>query len=416
MKNILILTRLNIKRSYYAIILSVFGAAMLSLILYSMGNLISDLTIAKVNVGWLDYDNSTLSKDFSRYLNEELNFALVREDTFDDLVSELIDKDISVIIEIPEDFQQKMLTEAQPEVTITSLEDYENAAFVKAYINSYISSIRILAAGADNNMNNFEQLLNDYTSENITLSRTAATTTDKEELFGESGFINSIGFYLMFIFSITLSRTAATTTDKEELFGESGFINSIGFYLMFIFSISVILAFMVVDDRVKGVFNRIQATPVKPVHYIIGSGIFGLILCFIQIGLFVGYIALKHIKTGIPIGIILLLLILFSLFTVCFSLMIALATKSRNAITAVIIGFSTIGCILGGAYFSLDMAPDSLQKMARILPQYWFMDAFRRIQADVTANIYPNLIILSLYIILSFLIGAVLFAQYYKNN
>jgi len=381
MKNIIILTWLNIKRSYYAVILSVLGAAMLSMILYSMGNLISDMTVAKVNIGWLDYDNSTLSHDFSRYLTEELSFTLVEENTFNELVSELIDKDISVIIEIPENFHVAMLTEDQPEVTITSLEDYENAAFVEAYINSYISSIRILAAGAGQNQQSFDQLLQNYTSENITLSRTAAVSLDREVIFGESGFINSIGFYLMFIFSI-----------------------------------SVILAFMVVDDRVKGVFNRIQATPVKPVHYIIGSGIFGLILCLIQIGLFVGYIIMNHIKTGVPIGIILLFLMLFSLFTVCFSLMIALATKSRNAVTAVIIGFSTIGCILGGAYFSLDMAPASLQKMARILPQYWFMDAFRRIQIDATSNIYPNVIILSLYIILSFLIGAVLFAQYYKNN
>ncbi|MBP1754856.1 MAG: family transporter protein, partial [Firmicutes bacterium] len=120
MKNIIILTWLNIKRSYYAVILSVLGAAMLSMILYSMGNLISDMTVAKVNIGWLDYDNSTLSHDFSRYLTEELSFTLVEENTFNELVSELIDKDISVIIEIPENFHVAMLTEDQPEVTITS--------------------------------------------------------------------------------------------------------------------------------------------------------------------------------------------------------------------------------------------------------------------------------------------------------
>jgi ABC-2 type transport system permease protein len=122
------------------------------------------------------------------------------------------------------------------------------------------------------------------------------------------------------------------------------------------------------------------------------------------------------IKTGIPLGTIFFMLMQFSLFTVCFSLLIALATRSKNAVTAIIIGFSTIGCILGGAYFSLDMAPDPLQKMARVLPQYWFMDAFRRIQADPLANIYPNVIIITLFIILSFLIGAVLFSQQYKNS
>jgi ABC-2 type transport system permease protein len=381
MKNILILTILNIKRYYYAVILSVFGAAVISMLLYSMGNLVSDATLAKIKVGVIDNDDSTLSEDFKRYMAEELSYQLIEDNTYDELTTELLDKDISVIIEIPGNFKKLVAEGGKPEVTITSLEDYENAAFVEAYINSYLSSIQVLAAGAGGNEQSFDQLLAEY---------------PKDE--------------------IILTQTAAAEVDTEELFGESGFINSVGFFLMFIFTISVILAYMVVEDKIKGVFNRIQITPVKPVQYIIGSGVFGMVLSIITVGLFVLFIFIMDIKTGIPLGTILFMLLQFSLFTVCFSLLIALATQSKNAVTAIIIGFSTIGCILGGAYFSLDMAPDPLQKMARVLPQYWFMDAFRRIQADPLANIYPNVIIITLFIILSFLIGAVLFSQQYKNS
>jgi ABC-2 type transport system permease protein len=293
----------------------------------------------------------------------------------------LIDKKISVIIEIPRGFYAETLAGNQAEVIITSLEDYENSAFVEAYINSYMSSISILSAGANGNHELFDQLLSQY---------------DQQE--------------------IEITRTAAMLVDKEKITGEGGFINSIGFFLMFIFSISVFVAFMVLEDRFSGVYSRIQVTPVKPIQYIFGTGIFGIVLCMIQIGLFSMYIDILDVETGIPIGIIILMMTLFSLFTICFSLSISLALKSKNAITSIIIGFSTIGCILGGAYFSLDMAPKSLQNLARILPQYWFMDAFRRIQADVHANIYPNIIIMSLFIILSFLVGAVLFSQNYKNS
>ncbi len=381
MKNILILTILNIKRYYYAVILSVFAAAVLSLFLYSIGNLVSDATLAKVKVGVIDNDKSTLSEDFKRYMTEDLSYQLIENTTYDELTTELLDKDISVIIEIPENFKKLMSEGDKPKVIITSLEDYENTAFVEAYINSYLSSIQILAASSGGNQVSFDQLLTEY---------------QKEE--------------------ITLTQTAAAEVDAEELFGESGFINSVGFFLMFIFTISVILGFMVVEDKINGVFNRIQVTPVKPVQYIIGSGVFGMVLSIITVGLFVWFIFLTDIKTGVPLGIIFFMLMLFSLFTVGFSLLIALATKSKNAVTAIIIGFSTIGCILGGAYFSLDMAPDTMQKMAKVLPQYWFMDAFRRIQADPLSNIYPNVIIISLFIVLSFLIGAVLFSQQYKNS
>ena len=393
MKNIWILTVINVKRYYYAVLLSILGAGILSLLLYTMGNLVADITIARINVGVLDYDRSAASLDFKDYMKEELQYQLLEDYTYDELTSELIDKDISVIIEIPADFQKQLLGMKEPEILVTSLEDYENTAFVKAYLNSYITSIRTLAAGAGGNnsmqpgqwsgvdQDLFEQMLQDYHKQKMHLSQSTAATIDLEEVAGKNGFMNSIGFYLMFVFAI-----------------------------------SIILAFMVSDDRVTGVFHRIQVAPVKPVQYILGTGVFGLLLCFLQVGVFTAYIYYAKINTGIPIGIIVVMLVLFSLFTVCFSIMIALSTKSKNAITAIVVGFSTIGCILGGAYFPIDLAPASLQNMARILPQYWFMDVFRKIQKDQGANIYPNIIILSLFIILSFLIGAVLFSQYNESG
>lgn len=381
MKNIWLITKTNILRNKFAVLISVFGAAMLCFILYSMGNMIADVTVAKVNIGVLDYDKSTLSMDFKRYLTEELNYQIIEDKSYEQLSTELIDKDISVIMEIPEDFYEQYLAGGKKNITVTSLEDYENAAFVEVYINTYLSSIQILSLGAAGDHATFDQLLQDYDKDNITLTQTSAQTLDQDEL-----------------------------TDK------SGFINSIGFFLMFIFCISVLLAFMILDDRLKGVYNRIQVTPVKPVQYIIGSGIFGMILCLIQIALYCGYIAVKDIDTGVPMLILVLMMSLFSLFTVSFSMAIALALKSKNAITSIIIGFSTIGCILGGAYFPLDLSPKPMQNMARALPQYWFMDTFRALQSDITANIYPHIIIMTLFTVLTLLIGAVLFSQNYKNN
>jgi ABC-2 type transport system permease protein len=381
MKNIWLLTKTNIKRNVFAVILSVIGAAMLCLILYSMGDMVADLTVAKVSIGLIDNDQSKLSKDFKGYLTEQLDYELLENYTYDKLSSELIEKNISVIIEIPEDFYEQYVSGNKKEITITSLEDYENAAFLQVYINNYLSNISILSKSASGNQGTFDKLLTDY---------------NKEE--------------------IMITQSAAQTIDTEALTGQAGFINSVGFYLMFIFSISVVLSFMVLDDRLSGVFSRIQATPVKPIQYVIGTGIFGIFICFIQIALYSAYIYFMDVQIGFSIWILVLMMSLFSLFTVSFSLAVSLALKSKNAITSIIIGFSTVGCILGGAYFPLDMSPKTLQNLARVLPQFWFMDAFRRLQADITANIYPNILILVLFIVLSLLIGAVLFSQNYKNS
>jgi ABC-2 type transport system permease protein len=346
-----------------------------------MGDMVADMSVAKVSIGLIDNDKSKLSEDFKGYLTEQLDYALVENNNYAYLATELIEKNISVIIEIPESFYEEYASGNKKELIVTSLEDYENAAFLQVNINNYLNSINILASSTSGNKDTFDKLLFDYNNENIKITKTEAQTLDKKALTGQAGFINSVGFYLMFIFSI-----------------------------------SVLLSFMILDDRLSGVFSRVQATPVKPIQYIIGSGIFGMVICLIQIGLYCGYIYLMKIQIGFSIWILVLFMSLFSLFTVSFSLAVALALKSKNAITSIIIGFSTVGCILGGAYFPLDMSPKTLQNLARVMPQFWFMDAFRRLQADLTANIYPNIIILVLFTVLSLLIGAVLFSQNYKNN
>jgi ABC-2 type transport system permease protein len=381
MKNIILLTKTNIRRNKLALFLSVTGAVLLCLILYSIGDMIASGELADVSVGVIDYDNSALSEDFKVYMTENLHYNLLENDTYDELSAELIDKDISVIIEIPEDFYEKYASGETENIIVTSTDDFENAAFVQAYINNYLGSIRILSKAAEGNKESFNQLLSENQKHNITVSQTAAVEIDHKEYANRSGFINSVGFYLMFISAISL-----------------------------------LITFMVLDDRNCGVYNRIQISPVKPIQYIVGTGVFGLFLCFLQIALYGGYIYVMDIKTGVPMYLLLLLMGLFSLFTVCFSLAIAVVMNSKNAMTSIVIGVSTIGCILGGAYFPIDLAPKNLQNLARVLPQYWFMDAFRRLQSDITANVLPNITILALFSILSLLIGAVMFSQNYKTN
>jgi ABC-2 type transport system permease protein len=361
--------------------MAIFGAGMLCVVLYYLGGMIAESTVANVSVGVIDYDNSKLSEDFKDYLKNDLKYDFKENYTYDKLADKLIDKDISVIIEIPEGFYEKFALGGKENIIITPLDDYQNTAYVEAYINNYLGSINVLSQGAAGDRETFDHMLTGYKD-----------------------------------FKIQVTQSAIEIMDRETIKNRTGFINSVGFFLMFIFSISVAVALMVIDDRQSGVFNRIQVTPVKPLHYIIGSGIFGLFLCLLQIGIFCGYIQFIGIDTGVPMLIIVLFMSLFSLFTVCFSMAIAVVLNSKNAISSIIIGFATVGCILGGAYFPIDLAPKTLQNLARILPQYWFMDALRNVQADVTANIYPNITILALFSILSLLVGAVLFAQNYKNN
>ena len=381
MRNIWVLTRTNMMRNKIIIYLTLVGAFLLCFLMYSMGRMVSDVKVAKIKIGIIDQDDSILSEDFKGYLKNKIGYELIEHYTYDELSSELIERHISAIIEIPKDFYQNATKGELQGATITTLDDYENAAFLEAYLNNYFTGIKILVSSANGSKETFDQILRQYQAEDIVMTTAAA------------GDMNMV-----------------------EENGKNGFIISVGFFLMIIFGFSIAITFTMLDDKMKGILDRIQITPVKPIHYIIGSALFGSVICFIMIFAYCSYIIIMKVQTGVPFRLIVLQMIVFSLFTILFSIASALFFKTKNAVMSVVMGFSTIGAVLGGAYFPLDLAPKSLQNLAKIVPQYWFMDSFRTLQAKPDANVIPNVIVLILYTVLAFLIGAVLFSQNYNKN
>lgn len=381
MKNTCMLIKSYLKRNRLAVILSVLCGMLLCFLIFLMGSFVEDVLLSKHQIGVMDFDNSILSRDFKSYLSEELNYELIEDDSYDYLSEMLIDKSISSIIEIPEGFYDTFASGRDSNIVITSTDDFENAAFLEAYMNSYLAGIRLLSVSAEGNRDAFDRHLKDY--------------KDVE---------------------IPLSRAKAYEIDLVKFRQNEGFRNTIGFFLMIIFPLGMILSFMIIDDRANGIYNRITISAVKPVEYIAGNSIFGFILSFIMIFIYCGYLTYMDIDIGFPIYKLFILMIILSFFTICFIIGASILIRSKSGVSALIMGFSTIGAILGGAYFPIDMAPESLQNLARVLPQFWFMDTIRKLMDNPMANVTSNIIILILFSILAFLIGAVLFSQNYKKG
>ncbi|MDD4112764.1 MAG: ABC transporter permease [Herbinix sp.] len=381
MKNIILLVKSNIKRNRMGILLSVFSGVVLSLLIYLMGQFVGSVALSKIEIGVMDYDKSILSTDFKSYLSEELDYKLVEHESYDYLSELLIDKSISSIIEIPDGFYDMFASGQDGNITITSTDDFENAAFLEAYMNSYLAGVKLLSINAKGDQRAFDRLITEY----------------KEV-------------------EIPISKSKAFDMDLEQFRQREGFRNTIGFFLQIMFALGVVLSFMILDDRATGVYNRITVTPVKPVHYIAGNSIFGFILLMIEVVIYCGYIAIKDVDIGFPVYKLFILMLLLSLFITCFLVSASILIKSKSGITVVIMGYSTIGSILGGAYFPIDMSPEVLQNIARILPQFWFMDAVTKLMNNPMTDISSNIIIIVLFTVLAFLVGAVSFSQNNKRG
>ena len=381
MMNIFLLVKSNIKRNRVGILLSVFSGVVLSLLIYLMGQFVGSVALSKLEIGVMDYDKSILSSDFKSYLSDELDYKLVEHESYDYLSELLIDKSISSIIEIPDGFYDMFASGQDGNITITSTDDFENAAFLEAYMNSYLAGVKLLSINAKGDQRAFDRLITEY----------------KEV-------------------EIPISKSKAFDMDLEQFRQREGFRNTIGFFLQIMFALGVVLSFMIIDDRVTGVYNRITVTPVKPVHYIAGNSIFGFILLMIEVVIYCGYIAIKDVDIGFPVYKLFILMLLLSLFITCFLVGASILIKSKSGIIVVIMGYSTIGSILGGAYFPIDMSPEVLQNIARILPQFWFMDAVTKLMNNPMTDISSNIIIIVLFTVLAFLVGAVSFSQNNKRG
>lgn len=386
MKNILILIKISIQRNKVTVFSACICAFCLCMLMILFSHNTGSDGISKIKIGLIDYDNTALSANLESYLTDTLNMELSENQTYDELTTLLIDRKISVIIEVPANFENSEIDRRPEDLITTSLSDYENALFVDAYLNSYMNSIDVLGRSAAGDRDVFQKLLLESGNQKISVQNTAVPKL-------ESGLPDN---GMIFI--------------SDSVYADD-FIPCMGFYLMFGFIFTISIAFMIFDDRSSGIFKRIQSTPVTSVQYITGSTLFGVINGILIIGLFFAYLLITGTKIGVPYWSSILLMVLMMLFMVGFAMMLSLLLKSKSAVLTAVFGYSTVASMIGGAWFPIEFGPDFLQKLAKMAPNYWFMDAFSKMQENADANVVPNIIVLVLFIVLVYLVSAIRFAQ-----
>ena len=212
MRNILIILKNNVLRGKLLILVSVVTAVLIILVFEilakkSMG------AVDKIQIGVIDYDQSSLSKDLNDYIESSLGMNIIADQRYDFQSKELIDRNISAIIEIPQGFCSSALEQDIKQLEITTLDDYENAAFLEVYLNSYMQKIQILSNAAMGNEGAFLDML--LYGENI------YTVKEKERNDNESGIIHSAyiftqGFMLMMITGVMLFISNFILDDRQQ--------------------------------------------------------------------------------------------------------------------------------------------------------------------------------------------------------
>ncbi|GHT79396.1 hypothetical protein FACS1894104_4030 [Actinomycetota bacterium] len=346
--------------------------------------------ISAISIGFNDADNSVASQAVEQYCTDTLGLDLEQSNNQSHLDSLLLNKDISVVVEVPQGFEQALLEGAPLPLKVTFMQDYENQAFLSGYLNSYTSSLQQLAYGAQGSAASFEELIAAASNQVVPLT---TIVQDSQQ-----------------------SQRETQLAIRDVL---------LGFFLMFSFLLGIGLARLMAEDRQQKTYARIKLTSVRSISYIAGLCLAGLVssiglllplLLFWQIQ---GLGALFHVAWLAVLGI------LYMLFVIGISLIVGLFFNTQSAMVTVMVAFDTLLCMLGGAYWPVNIMPDIMQQIAHFTPPYWFMEAVNSLDAANlnTSQLWVgaastasentllfSVIILSLFALLCYLVAAIRFA------
>ncbi len=383
MKNILLICKNSVRRGVLMLLAAVMAAVFMVVVFKALtlsgeeGEKDTDspeiVKISdKIETGLIDRDHSLLSEDLRDYLENTLDMEVILENDYELLAGMLIDRDISAIIEIPQGFHADAAAGSVGELVITTLDDYENGVFIELYLNSYMQSVKVLSDGAGGDAEMFERMLS------------ADPQTGRVSVY-------------------------ENREDRADVF--SAFVFAEGFLLMLITGVTLFVSNNIITDRQQGTYSRIVCSPIKPVEYITGTALFGVICGTVMNTGFTVYAYASHEDLAVPPGIVFAACELFVLFSVGLCIMLALLIRSKQTLFTVGIGYTTFGCMLGGAWFPIADSLGAVGNLAKVFPQYWFMGMLRDSGGNPGYRFLPTLCILALFALLVYLISAVVFSR-----
>jgi ABC-2 type transport system permease protein len=351
------------------------GAA-LCVLFVLFGGLASGISpSAPIHVGYIDNDRSAVSADLKRYATEHLGLTIVEgESRF--LETELVEKRVSAIVEVPAGFGRAVLKGDESALLTTFMDDYANRVFLEAYLKGYAESLTILAAAAQGDEARFERMLSDVEAQSAEVTSVPLTVEGAQE-----------------------------ATDREI------FRVVMGFFLIVATMLALGMANLLYDDRANGTYRRVKASNVHTLSYVGGICVAGFVAALLMVLVFFGFLLVVGKGATLPLGQTLALCLLFCLFIVSLALVCGLLLNNRMAVFWALVVASTVFSLLGGAFFPVEYSPGFMQQLAHISPVFWFMEAFNGLLDGDTGGVPASVGILALFALLGFLVAGVRFAS-----
>ena len=294
----------------------------------------TNFTATKPDVLIINNDEEKgLTKNLVNYIKRNSNIIDIKNNE-NAIRDALFYRDLNYIIYIPKDFRKDFLAKKNPEIKIKKTTDY-NASLAEMQLSRYL------------------KVANTYLK----------FTNSEEDLIRN---INQ-----------TLKKQAkveiVSKLDTSALSKATFYYNFLNYCLLagFIYVICLILS----SFKEKNIHKRTIISSMNYKEYnrklLLSNALFGFVLWLF-------YIILSFIILGsimfTPHGLVYILnSFIFSICALSIAFLIGNAMNNKNAINGIVNVVALGSCFLCGAFVPMELLPDSVLKIAHILPSYWYI-------------------------------------------
>ena len=345
----------------YTIMLVIFGT-----INMSSNDVTSTFKESKPDVIIVNNDDTMLSNDLVSYFKENANITKVKN-TEKDIDDAIFYREASLVIYIPEGYEENILKGENGNIEIKSSGDY-SSNLAEMLLTRYIKTIKVLSKEYSD-----KSVLLDKVHDTLDTNSKVELTTkiNTTELTRLSRYYNFASYTLiaviLFIICLVLSSFNKETTRKRIVVSSMDYkkhnkyiLLASSLYSIFVVILYTILAFIV-----------------------FGS------LIFTERGL------LYILNTFV-----------FSFVALSMALFISTLVKSKEAVSGIVNVVALSQAFLCGAFIPVVWLPESVIKIAHVLPAYWYIntnDFLAELEVLSFTNlktIWTNMLILIIFAII----------------
>ena len=345
----------------FTLMLIVFGS-----INMSSNDVTSTFKETKPDIIIVNNDNGAFSKALVNYLKENANIIDVKN-TEKDIDDAIFYRDASYVVYIPKEYEESILNGGNGNIEIKSSGDY-TSYLAEMLLTRYIKTIKVLSKEYSDTSVLLSKV-NDALDENSKVELTTKINTT--ELSRLSRYYNFASYTLiaviLFIICLVLSSFNKESIRKRIIVSSMDYKKHNKYILI---ASSLYSIFVVI------------------LYTILGFIIFGSLI-FTERGL------LYILNTFI-----------FSFVALCMALFISTLVKNKEAVSGIINVVALSQAFLCGAFIPTLWLPESVIKIAHILPAYWYIntnDFLAELEVLSFANlktVWINMLVLIIFAII----------------